>query len=118
VLRLLLAGGLVATVLPKVTLLAPRIDLGSDGGARVDKRLQLPGEPVMRFLSEPGGDFGHGDTQSCRCLVRRAATPQLEDGLVAVAAFYESDSLSRQGVTPVREAAKVTPLTRRIPLSL
>jgi hypothetical protein len=50
---LLLAGGVVAAVLPQVAFLAASIDLRSDRGARGDQLVELGLQPVVSVLRKP-----------------------------------------------------------------
>ena len=54
-LALLLAGGVVATILLEVTLFAALIDLGGQDRAVLLQGEQLRVESVVGFLGEPGG---------------------------------------------------------------
>ena len=54
-LALLLAGGVVAAVLPEVALLAAGVDLGGDDRAVGDQLVELGLQPVVRVLGQPGG---------------------------------------------------------------
>jgi hypothetical protein len=62
-LALLLPGGVVAAVLPEVTLLAARVDLRGDDRAVCDPLVELGLQPVVSLLGEPGLRLlrtGHG----------------------------------------------------------